>query len=58
MACLRGGNSITSAHSMENYRHLLGKQMGENFSPTVYFDALKSQLGVENRSALPITPRR
>lgn len=42
--CLRRGNSITISHSMENYRHLLGKQIGEDFPPTVYLDALKNQL--------------
>jgi hypothetical protein len=51
MGCLSNGNSITSVHSMENYRHLLGKQVGENFSATVYLDALKKQLGLENYSA-------
>jgi hypothetical protein len=38
--CLGKGHSITRAHSMENYRHLLGREIGENFSPTVYLDAL------------------
>jgi hypothetical protein len=51
VGCLTNGNSITSVHSMENYRHLLGKQVEENFSATVYLDALKNQLCFENHSA-------
>ncbi len=39
---------VTNVHSMESYRYLLGTQMGENFSPTVYLDALKIQLGLES----------
>jgi hypothetical protein len=41
--CLRKGNSISRAHSIEYYRHLLGQEIGENFSPAIYLEALNSQ---------------